>query len=221
VSIVVPAQRRPLLPPMLCHGDARLVDRPGPWVWQVKHDGWRCQAHAGTGVLFSRHGRVISPSFPDITEALAQLLDVRDVVLDGELVVLGADGRPDFAALGVRGACGARSAAHAATVTPATLVVFDVLVADGQDVRPRTFSQRRELLEQLGLPTGTGPVVVDDVHTDGPALIRATHELGLEGCVAKRADSRYEGRRSQAWVKVKHAHARDLVASPRAWRRSA
>jgi bifunctional non-homologous end joining protein LigD len=53
------------------------------------------------------------------------------------------------------------------------------------------------------------------VYADGEALIRPTHELGLEGVAAKRADSRYEsGRRSPSWVKIKHAHARDLQATP-------
>jgi hypothetical protein len=90
-------------------------------VWQVKHDGWRAQAHVGTGALYSGHGRAITPSFPDVVESLTQLLGDRDVLVDGELVVLGAGGRQDFTALGARGACGARTAARAAAATPARL----------------------------------------------------------------------------------------------------
>ena len=59
-----------------------------------------------------------------------------------------------------------------------------------------------------------------EAHDDGPALIRATHDLGLEGVVAKHRHSPYLGRRSNCWVKVKHAHARDLGGSVATWHRA-
>jgi bifunctional non-homologous end joining protein LigD len=103
---------------------------------------------------------------------------------------------------------------------PAVLVAFDVLRIDGQDLRALPWQQRQDRLAELGLSTALVPGVSAlrrlEVVDDGPALIRATHELRIEGVVAKHRRSPYRIGRAQSWVKVKHAFARDLQGS--GWR---
>lgn len=213
------AGKSSMLPPMLCSADLHCLDAdPAAWAWEVKWDGWRAQLHTAAVRLWSRQGRSLTTSFPDVLAAAAGTLADRDVVLDCELVVLGADGRPDFGALCGRGGRRAeRGVRQAVATTPAVLVAFDLLVLDGQDLRSSPWQQRRGLLEQLELPTqpaaGSAGLVCPPAYDDGPALIRATHELGLEGVVAKKRSAPYTGGRSAGWVKAKHGHARDLAAA--------
>ena len=102
---------------------------------EVKWDGIRCQLRFDGRrlCLRSRTGRECAAEFPDV-DVIREQLRGRRVVLDGELVCLAADGKPDFAAL--RGRIGRRGAgvAIAAVRTPVTLVVFDVLHLDGRAV---------------------------------------------------------------------------------------
>ena len=212
--------------PMLCGDDLTLVDqRPADWAWMVKADGFRAQLHTRPAALWSRTGNPLGPAFPDaLAAALAALPDV-DAVLDCELVVVDDTARPDFAALSARAGCRSAAAVRsAATAAPALLLAFDVLVLDGQDLRAMPWQARHDRLAQLGLSTSVAPgapgVAYLQAHDDGPALIRATHDLGLEGVVAKHRHSPYVGRRSNTWVKVKHAHARDLNVMPDRCRRA-
>jgi bifunctional non-homologous end joining protein LigD len=216
-----------MLPPMLCGDDLTPLDRhPEQWAWMVKADGFRAQLHTRTATLWSRAGNHLGPAFPDALDAaLATVSDV-DLVLDCELVVLDDTARPDFAALSARAGCRSAAAVRRATATaPALLLAFDVLVLNGRDLRPLPWQERHAHLTQLGLGPSVTPgapgLAYLEAHDDGPALIRATHDLGLEGVVAKHRHSPYLGRRADTWVKVKHAHARDVAGAPlRGWRRA-
>lgn len=202
--------RRTLLPVQLCTSELAELDRqPQAWAWQIKYDGWRAQWHVRSGQLLSRHGSPLHAQFPHVCSLTLPAGD--DHVLDGELVCLDALGRPDFAALS---SLGLRSSARQRPGAPTgVLVVFDVLICDGADVRALPWQARQELLSDLvpceDLRPACDPVVRAPVFDDGPALIQATFDLGLEGVVAKRRTVAYTGGRSRAWVKVKHAHARD------------
>jgi bifunctional non-homologous end joining protein LigD len=122
-------------------------------------------------------------------------------VLDGEIVVLGEDGRPGFEALSARLA-GARRQ-H----SPATLVAFDVLEVAGDPVIEAPWSARRAILEGLALDGERAVATI--VCDDGPALFTATAQMGVEGIVAKRRESPYRcgPRRSRSWLKIKHRGA--------------
>lgn len=214
VTAQVPAQRRPL-PMQLCGHDARLVDaRPG-WLGEIKLDGWRAQLHTGgAGRLWSRHGKDLTGAFPEVIDAARGYAD-RDLVLDGELVAL-VGGRPDWHRLSARGICGPAAALRRAARTPVTFVVWDVLL-DDEDLRRLPWTQRRAALDGLGLDHALDgrPLATTEVFTDVPALLRATNELRLEGVVVKRPEAAYIGGRSHTWIKLKHAHARDLQDPPR------
>lgn len=184
------------------------------WVFEVKWDGIRVLADASDGDLrlLSRTGRPVTAAFPE----LACLAELPDVLLDGEVVALDDTGRPSFPALQER--IHVRDPARArrlARTRPVSYVVFDVLRLYGVDLTGRPLAERRATLERLPLPDG--PVQLSPLYEDGPALLAATREQGLEGVVAKRRTSVYEpGRRSPHWVKVPHRSSRTVVVG--GWR---
>jgi bifunctional non-homologous end joining protein LigD len=177
---------------------------------EVKWDGIRAQLRFdGRRVcLRSRPGRDCTDQFPELVE-IADVLGSRSVILDGELVCLDDEGRPDFGALRARLAGPARRVNGAAR--PVTLMTFDVLHLDGLAVRRLSYARRRELLGGLQLD---GPVCRTPRYFvgDPDRIVAAVAEQGLEGVVAKRLESVYaEGRRSRAWIKHKLRRRERLV----------
>jgi bifunctional non-homologous end joining protein LigD len=196
---------------------------PAEWAFEMKWDGIRAIAHldAGDLALRSRNGIDLTPAYPELA-ALAEALDdsVRDagpVVLDGEIVALDNSGRPDFSLLQRRmGVTKPREIAALTATVPVRFMLFDVLVAGGEDATGLDYEARRELLGSL--VTEQGPVHVPPAF-DGALddALRTSSELDLEGILAKRRDSAYRpGRRSRAWVKLKHTRTQSVVVG--GWR---
>lgn len=188
----------------------------GPeWTHEVKWDGMRVlvEVHDGTVTLRSRNENDVTGGFPEVAGLGAAL--GRDALLDGELVAF-ADGVPTFGALAERiHVRGARRVAELARSNPVTLLVFDVLRLDGEDVTGRRLKDRRALLESLALagPHWQTPPTYDD----GQMLLRATKEQGLEGVVSKKLSSRYTpGRRTADWLKFPHRDTASYVVG--GWR---
>jgi bifunctional non-homologous end joining protein LigD len=197
----------------------------GPaWSYEVKWDGMRLLAEVTTDPagerrqwLSSRTGRDVTRHFPELAGLAGGL---PDVLLDGEVVSL-VDGAPSFAALADRFHRVPTPAEVAAR--PVVFMVFDVLRLYGVSLVDRPWSERRATLERLGPlddgdgGAGAGRARLSPVYDDGPALLAATGEHGLEGVVAKRRDSPYRpGRRSPSWVKVPHRHTEDCLVG--GWR---
>jgi bifunctional non-homologous end joining protein LigD len=185
------------IPPMLLSSGA-LPDGDA-WTYEVKWDGCRAQVrYDGRSVsLRTRHGRECSADFPELQE-IASVLGKRRVTLDGELVCLDADGRPDFARLRRR-LTGSRTGGH-----PAMLQMFDLLHLDGQSTRPLPYAERRALLEDLALDGPAWRTPASMVVQRSEDFVARVAELGLEGVVAKRLSSIYlPGRRCTSWVKYK------------------
>jgi len=187
------------------------------WATEVKWDGIRAQLRfdGRTLCVRSRTGRDCTSEFPELA-AVREQLRVRRLILDGELVCFGADGKPDFAALRARIGRQGRRPAVAAQRRPVKLVAFDLLHLDGAAIRRLPYAQRRELLAALALD---GPALMLPRHfvDDGEALLTATAEQGLEGLVAKRLDAPYaEGRRSRSWIKIKHRRRERMIIT--GWR---
>lgn len=189
--------------PMLARLHAKAFSNPG-YLFELKYDGHRLLVgKTGERVeLLTRNGREVSRSFPEIVRAVAAL-PAGDLVLDGELVVLGEDARPDFPALQRRALkTGPRDVERAAVESPASLVAFDLPALEGYDLRPLPLAVRKRFLRRV-LPA-EGPVAyADHVEERGEELYAEIRRRGLEGMVAKRADSVYHGGRSSAWLKVK------------------
>ncbi len=160
--------------------------------------------------LESRNLNDLTGQYPELA-GLGRALGDRAAVLDGEIVAFDERGRPSFERLQQRMHIGsaARVRLRSADV-PVVYVIFDLLHLDGRSTMGLPFRERRALLEELGLsgPAWSTPAL----HSSGAELMAASLEHGLEGVVAKRLDSRYEpGRRSGAWLKVKHRNRQELV----------
>lgn len=204
----------PELPPFVAPMKATLGELPrgAGWAFEVKWDGMRAiAAVAGAGVrLWSARGADVTARFPELT-SLPEATGGRPALLDGELVALDDTGRPSFAAMQSRmHVVRSSDAARRAVATPVTMIVFDMLLLDGDDLCPRPFAERRALLEHHVAP---GPSWQrSPVHDDGDALLEVAEARGLEGVMAKRLDSLYlPGRRSPAWRKIKVRHHDELV----------
>ena len=145
--------------------------------------GRSCATTAAACACAPAPGRDCTAEFPELA-AIAGVLGRRRVILDGELVCLDHEGRPDFAALRARLGRHPRSGDRSVRIAPVMLMVFDVLHSDGWAVRRLPYARRRELLGELELE---GPAWRTPRHFSGEheALLAATAEQGLEGVVAK------------------------------------
>jgi bifunctional non-homologous end joining protein LigD len=199
------------LAPMLAEtGDAPFTHPD--WMYEPKLDGYRVLAViAGERVeLRSRRGLGLTPLFPAIAAELAQQA-VNGMVLDGEIVAFGRDGRPSFGALQDRAQLKTeREIAAAERATPCVFYCFDLLHFAGVDLRRSPYVARRRYLAQCLLPSAHVQLV--HAEADGEALYAAALTSGFEGIVAKRRESPYlPGRRSPTWRKVKSAVTAEFV----------
>ncbi len=189
--------------PMLCHTADAPFSSPG-WIYELKYDGYRLIAFGGAGKaeLRYRSGQDATARFPEIAAAM-RALPCPGVVLDGEVVVTDAEGKPVFNLLQQRAQLNrASEVMRAAAALPATLFVFDLLGADGHDLRGLPLLERKAYARRLVPPVG--PVrYADHIEEHGEAFLAAVLQKDLEGVVAKRADAPYRGTRSRDWLKIK------------------
>lgn len=162
--------------------------------------------------MLSRNVNDVTASYPETVEALGVAAAGRSLLVDGELVALNAAGQPDFGLLQRRMHV-ARPAAALLRSVPVAYFVFDVLDVDGESVRHLPYLERRRILDELALADGKGVQVPPNMTgVDGKALIEIAAEHGIEGIVAKRADSIYRpGVRSKSWLKTPIRMSRDGV----------
>lgn len=201
------------LKPMLASSAPEAFSRPG-WVFELKYDGARVLASrddSGRVELRHRSGRVASPIFPEIADAVARL-PCQEFVLDGEVVALDENGKPSFELLQRRlGLHDEGEIGRAQRQVPVLYLCFDLLRVAGLDCRRLPLVRRKELLATL-LPRVGVVRYADHMEEHGAALFAEARERGLEGIVAKRAASTYQsGQRSTDWLKMKVARSADLV----------
>jgi bifunctional non-homologous end joining protein LigD len=173
---------------------------PG-WIFERKLDGIRCIAIGDrSGVsLMSRTARRMNDQFPEIAEALERD-PADDFVLDGEVVAM-RDGVSSFELLQQR---------HRRRV-PVYYYVFDAPFLDGEDLRPVPLRERKARLRRA--LEFHGPIRFNPHRNGehGEELFREACRKGLEGVIAKRADSPYTGKRSRDWLKLKCHAEQELV----------
>jgi len=183
------------------------------WAFEIKWDGVRAIAHSEPGRLHfhSRNLHDITPRYPELAR-LNRALSHHRAILDGEVVALDAEGRPNFGALQRRMHLTAESAVRRLSrEAPVTYMIFDLLWLDGHSLMDLPYRERRARLAELEL-TGDRWRTPDYVEGQGAAVLAATEQQGLEGVVGKRLDSPYEpGRRSPSWVKVKNVDRQEVV----------
>jgi|SRR4051794_13728932 bifunctional non-homologous end joining protein LigD len=168
----------------------------GPeWIHEIKHDGYRMLVTREDKRvrLFSRNGHDWTDRYPWIVEAALKNRQ-KHFVIDGEAVILGVDGISDFNAL--------HSRKHNEEVQ---LYAFDMLAADGEDLRTLPLAMRKANLVRLLARRTDGIFVAPFEQGEiGPDLFRAACSFGLEGMVSKRRDRPYRAGRCNHWVKVKN-----------------
>ncbi|WP_419948436.1 non-homologous end-joining DNA ligase [Candidatus Palauibacter sp.] len=196
---------------MLAQPREEAFDDPA-WHFELKLDGYRMLASAveGEASLLTRNGHDALPTFPDIARALRKL-PFRRFILDGEVVVHDAAGYPSFRHLQKRARLSRpHDIRQASFVAPASFYAFDLLAFDDRDLRDLSLSERRRFLRDV-VPEA-GPICFSE-HFEGcgEALFRQVQEMGLEGIMAKRADSRYIGGRSADWRKIHAAREARFV----------
>ena len=179
--------------PMLAGAKKEPFDHPD-WIFEMKWDGYRAVAEIRNKAvsLYSRNGISFDKKFFPVVEALRKF--GADAVLDGEIVVVDDRGRPDFQALQHYQDSGSGHLLY---------YVFDLLYFRGHDLTGLPLLRRKELLKKV-LPASPKIRFSDHVEKEGVLFYRVVREKGLEGIIAKHAQSAYEtGRRSRQWLKVK------------------
>ena len=211
------APRRTLPPaalrPMLAETAEAAFSRRG-WLFELKYDGIRVLIVRAAGHpprLLARSGRDVTATFPDIAAAAAHLA-AESFVIDGELIALDERGTGSFERLQQRlGITNPWSVARAAGAVPAQVHGFDLLAAAGYDLRGLPLATRKSILRRLLPPQGVIRYA-DHVEEEGATFFAEACAHGVEGIVAKRADSLYaSGRRSRDWLKIKAPRTADLA----------
>jgi bifunctional non-homologous end joining protein LigD len=200
----------PRLLPMLAGGNG-IPANPAAYQFEPKLDGQRVVVIAGPDgvVLTNRRGGEITGTYPELA-GLAEALAPHSAVLDGEVVAFNEKGQTSFQRLQRRMHV-IQPTARLLADTPAAFVAFDVLWLDGELLVDRPQTERRRVLDGLGIKGRawlTAPVL-DATPED---LLESCREAGIEGFMAKKLDAPYSvGRRSTAWWKVKCGRRREFV----------
>ena len=194
------------VPPQLCMS----VDRPpvgAGWGHEIKFDGYRVQLRieGGEAVVRTRKGLDWTEKFSAIAKEAGAL---GDMMIDGEIVALNAEGAPDFASL--------QAALSDEKTDNLIFFAFDLLFVAGEDLRRRPLSDRKarlkDMLEARQL-RGKQSVIryVDHFETGGDAILQSACKLSLEGIVSKKLDAPYQSGRSENWTKAKCRAGHEVV----------
>ena len=181
----------------------------------MKWDGVRTVAYLAGGrvKLLSRKGRDDTKVYFDVADDL-HAIKVDTAILDGEVVVTDATGRPSFGLLQPRiNLTRQADIERAAKTYPAQLMLFDILELNGRSLIKKTYQERRQILEALVLPMPGSRIQVPPIFDgDLEAARQTADQLRLEGVVAKRRDSIYQpGRRTHTWLKIKLHRMQEVV----------
>lgn len=172
------------------------------WIFEIKWDGYRSLAfvNGAQTKIKSRNDKDFTEKYYPVTKALSEL--ATKAVTDGELVVISEDGKPDFGALQ-----NWRSEADGELLYYA----FDVLWYDGKDLTTQPLTERFEILKQI-IPENDIIRISSQYKVTGTEFFAAVSEMGLEGMMAKKADSLYyPGIRSRDWLKIKANKRQEVV----------
>ena len=192
--------------PMLATLTAKPFDS-SDWLFEIKWDGFRTQAVIVDRKvrLFTRNGNDAAGYFGRVLEP-PSWIEAHEAVVDGEMVALDEDGRPDFSLLQER--LGVKQGGEPPDVV---FLAFDLLHHDGRSLLDVPLEDRKRLLK-AALHENRRVRYASHVEADGIAFHAAAKSQGLEGIVAKQRRSRYEpGRRTSSWLKIKLRPEQELV----------
>ena len=185
------------------------VDRPPGaqgWCHEIKFDGYRVQVRVEGGVvtLKTRKGLDWTDKFQAIAK---QARAIPDALIDGEIVALDRNGAPDFSML--------QAALSDGNTENLIFFAFDLLFADGEDLRSLPLGERKAKLKKLleAQDAGKAKLIryVEHFDTGGDALLQSACKLSLEGIVSKKLNAPYRSGRSESWAKAKCRAGHEVV----------
>jgi DNA ligase-1 len=186
---------------------------------EYKLDGARIQVHkAGDEVVvYSRSSNVVTAAVPEVVEAMRRL-PARELILDGEVIALNADGRPHPFQVTMRRFGRRLEVERLRDALPVTPFFFDLLLQDGEELLDRPYTARIERLAAVLPASLLVPRIVTDALETALRFEADALGRGHEGVMAKSLDAPYAaGRRGSAWLKVKTARTLDLVVLAAEW----
>lgn len=177
----------------------------GEWLYEIKFDGFRAIALKGgpQARLLSRNEKDLGAKFPEVIGSISEL-NVKDAVIDGEIVALDEKGISSFQLL--------QAFELGQKRPPIFYYAFDLLRLNGKDLRERPLIERKKMLGKL-LKNPPGVIRFSaSLGENAKELLDRARQLGLEGLIGKRKESVYEpGRRSGAWIKLKLQREQEFV----------
>ncbi|HUK61358.1 MAG TPA: DNA ligase D [Stellaceae bacterium] len=204
----IPGARRARLPASPRPELATLADAAPEgdgWLHEIKFDGYRMVARVASGKvrMLSRNGIDWTGRFPRIEAALAAL-PLEDAVIDGEVVHLEPNGVSSFS--GLKDDLSAKRTDHL------VYYVFDLPYLDGHSLEGAALEARKEALQAIVPPGGTGPVRLSEhVTGNGARFYQEAGRHGLEGIVSKRSGSLYRSERTHDWLKIKCVKREEFI----------
>ncbi|CAN5133142.1 DNA ligase D [soil metagenome] len=203
------ATRKAKMPDFIAPELCTSVDRPPAidgWVHEIKFDGYRIQMRIENGEvsLKTRKGLDWTDKFSAIAKEASKL---PDAIIDGEIVALDHNGHPDFASM--------QAALSDNKTDNLVFFAFDLLFADGKDLRKLPLSARKERLHAMlgGKRKHDAGIIryVEHFETGGDAILQSACKLSLEGIVSKKASAPYHSGRSGSWTKAKCRAGHEVV----------
>jgi bifunctional non-homologous end joining protein LigD len=191
--------------PELCGSVAQPPGGEG-WGHEIKFDGYRVQirVEGGKATLKTRKGLDWTAKFAAIAQEAAKL---PDAMIDGEIVALDAEGNPHFSAL--------QAAISDGKTDELIFFAFDLLFADGLDLRRLPLRERKGRLQELLKANINGKAAhiryVEHFESDGSAVLESARNLKLEGIISKKLDAAYQSGRSDSWMKTKTRPGHEVV----------
>ncbi|MBP2639656.1 MAG: ligD [Firmicutes bacterium] len=209
-EIAIPIGAKPgLIPPLLTPQLATLVDRipmDNDWLYEIKFDGYRILARIDKGdvALFTRNGHDWTAKLKKLVVSMKKL-NLASGWLDGEIVMFGENGMPDFGAL--------QNAFEKKQTDDVHYFLFDIPFYAGFDLREVSLANRRALLSDILLKSTSLEQIrfSEDFAARGKDILKSACRLGLEGVIGKRKDSAYISGKSANWIKLKCVQRQEFV----------
>jgi bifunctional non-homologous end joining protein LigD len=189
----------------LCEASASPPSADG-WVHEIKFDGYRIQMRIENGevTLKTRKGLDWTDKFFAIASAATKL---PNAIIDGEIVALNQKGNPDFSAM--------QAALSDGRTDDLVFFAFDLLFAEGEDLRRLPLLARKERLRKLlgrSAQSNRSPIrYVEHFDAEGVKMLASARKSGLEGIISKQADAPYRAGRNGSWLKVKSRPGHEVV----------
>lgn len=173
------------------------------WIFELKYDGYRVLAN--NEQILTRNKKDATSWYPEIVRPLSRIR--KQFVIDCEVCILDENGKPDFEQM--------RARTVRKSGVPVTLFAFDLLFLSGKDLRHLPALERKARLQRLIPKDHPQLRYIEHIEAQGEVLYSYAVEIGMEGIVAKKADSLYVGGRSKDWLKMKPAGWHDGWERPK------